>query len=197
MKEFITRLASKAPTPGGGSAGCVMGAIGVAAAQMVLSLTEGKKKYFQYEQANQEAGQELKCLADEFLYLKEKDEQVFQMVSNIYALPKGDMKSQELQKALQTALQPPYSGLEISLRALEIVQGLFGTTNTNLVSDLAVSVIGLEAAAKSCYFNVLVNIKYIKDEEFCKFWKGKAKDCYDKALQISGKIQKEILQKLT
>ncbi len=197
MKEFIAKLASDAPTPGGGSAGCVIGAIAVAAAQMVLNLTTGKKKYLQFEQSNGEALQELECLAGEFLYLKEKDEQVFDLVSRAYALPKGQTKTKELQIALQTAMQPPYSGLEIALRSLEIVQSLLTTTNANLISDLAVATAGLEAAVKCCYFNVLINLKFIKDEEFCNFWSDKARVCYDKALAISGAVQEEILQKIT
>ncbi len=196
MKKFIAELASKAPTPGGGSAGCVVGAIGVAAAKMVLNLTRGKKKYLQFEQSNFEAWQELECLAKEFLLLKDKDEQVFELVSRAYALPKGDKKSQELQTALKTAMQPPYSALEISLRSLEIVQGLLKTTNSNLISDLAVAAVSLEAAAKSCYFNVMINIKYIKDEEFCNFWTQKANACYKDALGISQTVQAKILQKI-
>ncbi len=197
MKDFISQLASKAPTPGGGSAGCVIGAIGLAAAQMVLNLTIGKKKYHQYEEANQETKQALLRFAEEFLTLKEKDEQVFQVVAKAYALPKGDERRREIQKALQAALQPPYLGLELALRTLELVQSLLDTTNANLISDLAVAVFGLEAAAKSCYFNVLVNIKHIKDQQFCDIWTSKAKDCYDNALRISDKTQEEILQKLT
>ena len=70
-------------------------------------------------------------------------------------------------------------------------------TNANLISDLGVAAVGLEAAAKSCYFNVLVNIKYIKDDEFCKSWLGKADACYKSALSISQEMQTQILQKLT
>ena len=41
--EYLEALASKAPTPGGGSAAAVYGAIGTALGEMVGNLTSGKK----------------------------------------------------------------------------------------------------------------------------------------------------------
>ena len=43
-KEFIELLGSDQPTPGGGGAAALVGAIGVALANMVGSFTIGKKK---------------------------------------------------------------------------------------------------------------------------------------------------------
>jgi len=45
VKEFVDLLASEAAAPGGGSAAALEGALGVALAAMVCSLTVGKKKY--------------------------------------------------------------------------------------------------------------------------------------------------------
>ncbi len=45
VQEFLDTLASKAPTPGGGSAAAIMGAMGAALASMVCNLTIGKKGY--------------------------------------------------------------------------------------------------------------------------------------------------------
>ena len=43
--EYLEALASKAPTPGGGSAAAVYGAVGTALGEMVGNLTTGKKKF--------------------------------------------------------------------------------------------------------------------------------------------------------
>ena len=48
--EYLEVLASKAPTPGGGSAAAVYGAIGTALGEMVGNLTAGKKKFAIYEE---------------------------------------------------------------------------------------------------------------------------------------------------
>ena len=44
-EDFLSRLASKAPAPGGGGAAALVGAAGVALGNMVGNLTTGKKKY--------------------------------------------------------------------------------------------------------------------------------------------------------
>ena len=45
VHEFLEALASKAATPGGGSAAAIMGAMGAALVSMVCNLTLGKKGY--------------------------------------------------------------------------------------------------------------------------------------------------------
>ena len=49
-EEFLSRLASKAPAPGGGGAAALVGAAGVALGNMVGNLTTGKKKYAAVEE---------------------------------------------------------------------------------------------------------------------------------------------------
>ena len=45
LTQFLDKLATKEPVPGGGGASALAGAIGVALGNMVGSLTVGKKKY--------------------------------------------------------------------------------------------------------------------------------------------------------
>ena len=49
-EDFLSRLASKAPAPGGGGAAALVGAAGVALGNMVGDLTTGKKKYAAVEE---------------------------------------------------------------------------------------------------------------------------------------------------
>lgn len=48
-QTFISELATKAPTPGGGGASAYCGALASALASMVGNLTVGKKKYASVE----------------------------------------------------------------------------------------------------------------------------------------------------
>ena len=45
VEQFLDDLASGHPTPGGGSAAAIMGAMGAAMVSMVCNLTIGKKGY--------------------------------------------------------------------------------------------------------------------------------------------------------
>ena len=49
-RKFVEVLASNAPTPGGGGAAALVGAVGTALGNMVGSLTVGKKKYADVEE---------------------------------------------------------------------------------------------------------------------------------------------------
>ncbi len=49
IETFLTELASAAPTPGGGGAAAISGAMGAALVSMVCNLTIGKKKYAEVE----------------------------------------------------------------------------------------------------------------------------------------------------
>ncbi|MGL5206255.1 MAG: cyclodeaminase/cyclohydrolase family protein, partial [Acidaminococcaceae bacterium] len=48
-KDFLTDLASKEPTPGGGGAAALAGAIAAALTSMVSNLTLGKEKFADVE----------------------------------------------------------------------------------------------------------------------------------------------------
>jgi len=45
VEKFLDDLASGAPTPGGGSAAAIIGAMGAALVSMVCNVTIGKKGY--------------------------------------------------------------------------------------------------------------------------------------------------------
>ncbi len=49
VEPFLAALASRAATPGGGSAAAIIGAMGASLVSMVCNLTIGKKKYVEVE----------------------------------------------------------------------------------------------------------------------------------------------------
>ena len=77
MKDFLNVLASKEPVPGGGGACGYVAAVGMALGNMVLSLTTGKKKYAQYEEAIQEILVKAGKLQEELLSMIDKDAEGF------------------------------------------------------------------------------------------------------------------------
>ena len=51
LEEFVSLLGSDEPTPGGGGAAALVGAVGIALGNMVAQLTVGKKKYADVEKS--------------------------------------------------------------------------------------------------------------------------------------------------
>ena len=66
-REFVAALASSAPTPGGGGAAALCGAVGAALCGMVASLTTGKKKYASVEREIQQLLKRTNALQGELL----------------------------------------------------------------------------------------------------------------------------------
>ena len=62
--NFLDALASDAPTPGGGGAAAIMGAVGAALVSMVANLTIGKKNYEAFEAELKEANAKAEAKAN-------------------------------------------------------------------------------------------------------------------------------------
>lgn len=62
IKDFLDELSSSSPTPGGGGASGLVGAIGCALGLMVGNLTVGKKKYKDVEDEIREIMEKLEDL---------------------------------------------------------------------------------------------------------------------------------------
>ena len=74
LTQFLDKLASKEPTPGGGGAAALAGALGIALGNMTGSLTVGKPKYAAVEKALKGASQvpfEIVCKCCEALEIIE------------------------------------------------------------------------------------------------------------------------------
>uniref|UniRef100_UPI000A66CD32 cyclodeaminase/cyclohydrolase family protein n=1 Tax=Clostridium sp. NkU-1 TaxID=1095009 RepID=UPI000A66CD32 len=89
IHTFLEKLSSKSPTPGGGGAAGLGGAIGVALGEMVVNLTLGKKRYADVEEEMQSFLEKLEALKSEFLRLADEDEVVFVPLAAAYGLPAG------------------------------------------------------------------------------------------------------------
>lgn len=87
VSSFLEQLSSKSPTPGGGGAAGLGGAVGTALGEMVVNLTLGKKKYAEVEEEMQSILQSLSQIREEFMRLADEDAAVFAPLAEAYALP--------------------------------------------------------------------------------------------------------------
>ncbi|GEM_PF-4947098 len=87
LNEFCNALASKAPTPGGGGAAALTGALGIALCSMAGNLTLGRKKYADVEADVLSMLEKGESLRERLLALIDKDAEMFaplaEGVSNI------------------------------------------------------------------------------------------------------------------
>ncbi|MBR3200871.1 MAG: cyclodeaminase/cyclohydrolase family protein [Mogibacterium sp.] len=88
IKEYLERLGSGAPTPGGGAAAALTSAQGAALIMMVANHTIGKAKYAEFEELNKDILSEAEILLGSLTDGIDNDAEAFGKVSAAYALPR-------------------------------------------------------------------------------------------------------------
>ncbi|MBT7952167.1 MAG: cyclodeaminase/cyclohydrolase family protein [Gammaproteobacteria bacterium] len=171
VQTFLDDLASKASTPGGGSAAAIMGAMGAALVSMVANLTVGKKNYEEVDAEMQDLLARSEKLRDELTGMIKADVDVFDQVMAAYGMAKETdedkaARSQAIQSALKDATDVPLACAKLCAEVIDICQPMAEKGNTNVISDAGVAVLAANAALRSAALNVYINIGGIKDEEF-------------------------------
>ena len=160
--DYLTRLASKAPTPGGGSAATLVAASGAALVAMVARICEGNP-------ASALLASRLITQADglrvELLAARPRDEAAFDKVVEAQALPKGEARSQALALALRHAAEALLHAAHLSLEVVRLAARAMALGNRNLESDLGCAAEFGAAAIAACGYNVRVNHRFMRDAD--------------------------------
>jgi formiminotetrahydrofolate cyclodeaminase len=169
VDEFLRRLASGTPTPGGGAASSLGGALGAALVSMVCNLTIGRERFAEHEADVQATRQAAVALLDRLRAGIDEDAAVYDALMATYRLPRGTdeekaARTAAIQEATYQAALVPLALAEASASVIDLAERALGKTNPHAVSDLAVAallgVAGLDGAAA----NVEVNLTALKDE---------------------------------
>ena len=171
--EFIERLSSKSPTPGGGGVSALIGSLGTALGGMVCNLTIGKKKYEIYEEEVKEILDEVTYIQKRLFDLIKEDEDNFIPLSKAYSLPSSTdeekkIKKETMQSCLKKASEVPLEVIRISNKAIKHHERLLGKSTILAISDIGVGIQCLRASVLSSKLNVIINIKDITDTNFVK-----------------------------
>nr|WP_231148414.1 cyclodeaminase/cyclohydrolase family protein [Clostridium botulinum] len=173
LEEYINKLSSEEPTPGGGSAAALVSSLSSSLSAMMLNLTVGKKMYESYDDKLKKDIDKTLEKSNEynelFLDYMDKDEEAFLTLMNAFKLPKNDdeeksIRKKEIEKGYEKALIIP---LNLARESLKFYKEIFTTVkygNPNLISDGGVAAILLYSAIESCMLNVKINLSGITDE---------------------------------
>ena len=171
IQLFLDELASKSPTPGGGSSAAIMGAMGAALLSMVCNLTIGKKNHEAVSEEMAEVLERSEALRIELLELVAADVEAFDQVMAAYRLPKDSdadkaLRSESIQDALKLATAVPLHCARACVSVIDLSETVARKGNKNVISDAGVAVVSAHAALRSAALNVHVNVGAIRDEHF-------------------------------
>src|ERR1035437_9069429 len=112
FQEYFDELSSNSPTPGGGNAAAIAGALGASLGAMVCNLTIGKRKYADVETEIKVLNHKFLEYQKNFIDLSLKDNEAFDKVMSAMKLPKDTEEQKEhrmknIEKATFGAIEIP------------------------------------------------------------------------------------------
>ena len=170
-KDFLTDLASKEPTPGGGGAAALAGAIAAALTSMVSNLTLGKEKFANVEDKIRPLLVSAEILRTRMLALVAADAAVFDGFMKAYKLPKNtdeekEFRTNSIQIAAYDASEVPMKIADSCLDILHLSSKLVRIGNPSAITDATVAALLARAALRSACYNVHSNLLLLKDKEY-------------------------------
>ncbi len=170
IREYIEKLASKEPVPGGGGASAVCGALGAALASMVCNLTIGKKKFAEYEGELTAILNDAQRLSAELLHLSDEDARVFEPLAKAYSLPKNtpeeiEHRDKVMEQVLLEAAEVPLNIMRVIAEVIKLHHRLKDISSMLAISDVGCGIIMAKSALYAASLNVFINTKAMKNKE--------------------------------
>ena len=197
IKEFLEKIASGTPTPGGGSVAALSTALAASLTEMVANLTIGKKGYDNVEDEMRAVAQSTLRLRNKLVSAIENDSDAYNEVMTALKLP-GNTEAEKhhreemIQSGLKQATLVPMAVAEDAIWVMELAGKMVAKGNKNAITDGAVAVMMAKTAVLSALYNVRINLMTIKDKVFIDEISKQAKELEENALQR----EKELLSNI-
>jgi formiminotetrahydrofolate cyclodeaminase len=196
--EFMERLASAEPVPGGGAASAVAGALGAALVSMVASLSTGRPKYVAYEATLARCQGQGRALAAEFLRLADEDATAYAAYAGALKLAKESEAEQEtrraaIRSAARVAADAPWACVQACTRLAQAAEALAGRSNVNAASDVLVAALLADAAAHGAAENVRINLPATGDEAYAAAMNRKLDAELDRVEELAALARQAVL----
>lgn len=171
VADLLSAFRSSDPTPGGGSASALGGAVGASLLAMVAGLPKNAAATAADLERLQAAGARCADLALALESLIDRDAEAYEVVMGAYRLPKATddekaARSGRIQDGLRTATEVPLRVMRACMEAIEqgAVVARFG--NRNASSDVQVGLELLAAGLRGARLNVEINLASLKDADY-------------------------------
>jgi formiminotetrahydrofolate cyclodeaminase len=168
LKAYLNRLASAEPTPGGGSAATLVGALGAALVAMVARITLGSEKHRSGHANAVMLVEVADALRAKFVAARPEDEAAYAAVVAAQALPRKTdiekiLRVEQLQTAMVAAAEAPLRVAALAEELLDACEQAARLRNGNLISDVECACAFGRAALDASAANVRINHYFIKD----------------------------------
>lgn len=198
-ESFIKKLASSSPTPGGGGALALVGAVAAALASMAANITLKNNK--DHTLINLVAS--LETLQKDLLILIEEDAKSFLPLAAAYKLPAKTVKEQaekeqKKEEALKHACIAPLQIMKKCCQVIDICIELTTLAKPIVISDIGVGITLCKSALEGASLNVFCNTKLMKNRELAAELNKQAENLLSifcaKSQQLFFQIKNQLLE---
>lgn len=198
VDKFLAELASSAPTPGGGGAAALCGALGIALGNMVGNLTLGKRKYADVQEDIQALNAEAEALRADFVTLIDADAEAFAPLSRAYGIPKDDpSRAEVMETALKRAAEPPLEIIRKCAEALDLIAEYAAKGSALAISDAGCAAALCGAAMEAAALNVKINTKSMKNRAVADNINAEMNELLQKYFALSQEIYNDVSGRLS
>ena len=165
---LLDAFSASDPTPGGGSASAMAGAMAASLLLMVAGMAKTKTNAASERDALDRARPELAALRATLTALIDRDAAAYDMVVASYRKPKATdeekaARKAAIQNAMHVATKIPLETMKACAALLRLAAIVSTNGNTNAASDMYVATLLAQAALKGARSNVDINLGGISD----------------------------------
>jgi formiminotetrahydrofolate cyclodeaminase len=166
FRELTTRLASREPIPGGGSAAALAGAMGAALVAMVAELSIGRADASDHQAQLHDLRDSAVARQSALLDLAEEDAAAYAAVVAARRMPKDDeaaraARTRTLRTTMVAAAEVPLRTAQVAVEVLDMARRIAPIGNPYAVSDAGVAAQLASAAVRGALLNVRINLPYL------------------------------------
>jgi methenyltetrahydrofolate cyclohydrolase len=169
--DLLRLFRSPNPTPGGGSASALSGAVGASLLAMVAGLPKSRAQSPDEEKRLVASQAACASLSDRLAALMDRDSEAYEAVVAAFRLPKSSddekrARSSRIQDALRLATEAPLDVMHACVDGIRAAEDVAALGNANASSDVQVGLELLMAGLRGAHVNVAINLGSIKDPSY-------------------------------
>lgn len=184
LNDFLKRLASNAPTPGGGAASALAAALGAGALAKVAAVSVGKPKFAAHDAELRAHLDHLQAIRERFLALADEDERAFATYMAAFRLPRETneekvARAAALQEGMRQAAAVPLRIMAACREVLDAAEEIARIGNPTAIGDCGAGAALAVAAMRVSLLNVTANISGLVDAAEAQGYRAQLHDLLD------------------
>lgn len=201
LTDFIDEVSRESPAPGGGSIAALAGALGASLSSMVSNLTANKRGSDTVDKILNDTAEQCQQIKEALVKAIDEDTNAFNSYMNARRLPNKSaeekkIREEAMQAGLKQAVMVPLNTAKQSLRAIEIAEVVAKNGNPNSITDVGVGAQSAYTGVLGGVYNVLINLKDIKDQKFNEEMKKTCAELKEKAQKKLNEVLSFVESKL-